>query len=316
MVNEIYDTIIIGGGVAALGAALYSGRFQMKTLVIAENIGGTIMNTNEIANYPGFEIISGMELVDKLQKQAEKYGAKIEIVRVEKVEKENKKKVFTVKTNDNTYIAKTVIFATGTEWRKLNVPGEKEYAGKGVHYCALCDGAFYKDKVVVVVGGNDAAAKDALLLAKYAKKVYIIYRKEEIRAEPITKSNVKNNKKIEIIKNTNVVEIRGNKFVDKVILDKAYKGSKEFPVDGVFIDIGHIPISGLAKGLGVKLDKKGEIIVDREGFTNVKGVFAAGDVIDTEFKQAITGVAEGVTAAYNAYHYIDKNNVIERYFEE
>ncbi len=309
----MYDTIIIGGGVAALGAALYSGRFQMKTLVIGENIGGTIMNTNEVANYPGFEMISGMELIDKLKKHAEQYDIEIEMAKVDKIMK--KGDCFKVSTGSKDYSAKAIILATGTEWRKLNVPGEKEYTGKGVHYCALCDGAFYKDKVVAVIGGSDSAAKDALLMTQYAKKVYIIYRKEEIRAEPITKSKVDANKKIEIIKNTNVVSIKGDKFVNKVFLDKEYDGSKEFALDGVFIDIGHIPISSLAKEIGVKLDKKGEIIIDRQGFTNVKGVFAAGDVVDTEFKQAITGVAEGVTAAYNAYHYIDSNNIIERCFE-
>ncbi|MCK5282192.1 MAG: FAD-dependent oxidoreductase [Nanoarchaeota archaeon] len=301
---DIYDTIIIGGGVAALGAALYSGRFEMKTLLIGENIGGTIVNTNEVANYPGFEMISGIDLVDKLQKHAQQYNIEIINAKVEKVEKN--KQNFNVLTKDKEFNSRTIILATGTGWRKLNISGEKEYTGKGVHYCALCDGAFYKNKVVAVIGGSDSAARDALLLAEYAKKVYIIYRKKEIRAEPITKTKVKKNEKIEIINNTNVVEIKGDKFVNKIILDKEYSGSKEFSLDAVFIDIGHIPISDLAKDLRINLNEKNEIMVDRNGFTNVEGIFAAGDVIDTDFKQAITGVAEGVTSAYNAYNYIQK----------
>ncbi|MBD3164662.1 thioredoxin-disulfide reductase [Candidatus Woesearchaeota archaeon] len=307
---EMYDTIIIGAGVAGLGAAIYSGRFEMKTLLISENIGGTIMNTNEVANYPGFNLISGIDLVDKLQNHVKDYKVDIENKKVDKVEKTPS--IFKVKAQDKTFESKTVIFATGTEWRKLNVPGEKEFSGKGVHYCALCDGSFYKDKAVAVVGGSDSAAKDALLLTQYAKKVYIIYRKEKIRAEPITKAKVDGNEKIEVINNTNVTEIRGEKFVNKLILDNEYNNSKEFPIDAVFIDIGHIPISDLAKGTGVELDEKGEVKLDRRGFTNIEGAFAAGDVTNTRFKQAITGVAEGVTAAYNAYNHVDKGNVIDR----
>ncbi|MBR9700178.1 FAD-dependent oxidoreductase [Candidatus Woesearchaeota archaeon] len=305
--TELWDTIIIGAGVSAYGAAMYAGRFEIKTLMIGELPGGTIVNTDDVANYPGFKMITGMDLADKLREHAEEYNITQKNGRVVKVEKTGD--CFTVSTNDESFKGKTVIFATGTEWRKLGVPGEKEFTGKGVHYCALCDGAFYKEKVAALVGGSDSAAKDALLLAKYAKKVYIIYRKENIRAEPINKRRVEQSDKIEVIPNTNVLEIKGDKFVNKVILDKEYNGSTEFPIEGLFIDIGHIALSGLAKDLGVALNKKGEIIVDRHGFTNMEGVFAAGDVIDTDFKQAITGVAEGVTAAFNVYNYVEKADV-------
>lgn len=307
MPDILYDTIIIGGGVAALGAAIYCGRFEMKTLLIGEKLGGNIINTNEIANYPGFEMISGVELVEKLQKQAESYNAEITSGKVQKVKKNAK--CFSVLTSDAEFRAKTVIFATGTDWRKLSVPGEKEFSGKGVHYCALCDGAFYKDKIVAVVGGSDSAAKDALLLTQYAKKVYIIYRKEDIRAEAITCSRVGECRNIEILPDTNVLEIKGDKFVNKIILDKPYKGSKEFRVDGLFIDIGHIPMSDLAKETGLKLNEKSEVIIDRYGNTNISGIFAAGDVTDNAFKQVITGVAQGSVAAYNAYHYIKKTPI-------
>lgn len=309
MIKEKYDTVIIGGGVAGFGAAIYAGRFQIKTALIGEKMGGTIILTNDIANYPGFKQITGMDLADKLEDHVKDYDVELIQKKVTEIKKckEGCFKVFTGKGHLHT---KTIIFATGTIWRKLNVPGEKEFTSKGVHYCALCDGAMYKDKIICVVGGSDSAAKEALLLAGYGKKVYIIYRKEKIRAEPINLKRVEENKKIEIINNTNVTEIKGDKFVNGIVLDKPYKGSKEFKLDALFVEIGHIPISDLASSIGVKLNEKKEIIIDREGSTNLKGVYAAGDVASNKFKQAITGVAEGVTAAYSAYHYVNENEVI------
>ncbi len=297
-----YDTIIIGGGISALGAAVYCGRFQLKTLVLGEKVGGTIILTDDIANYPGFKKISGMDLFEKIKDHAKDYNIEIVEKKAEKVEKY--KTYFKVSTNEKTYETKTIIFATGTEWRKLNVPGEKEFTNKGVHYCGLCDGPLYKNKIIAVVGGSDSAAKEALLLSKYGKKVYIIYRKQKIRAEPINLKRVETNKKIEIINNTNIKEIKGDKFVNKIILDKPYKGSKELNLDALFIEIGHIPISDLAKSINVKTNEKNEIIIDKDSKTNINGVYAAGDVTNSRFKQAITGVAEGVIAAYNVYQYI------------
>lgn len=298
-----YDTIIIGGGISALGAAIYCGRFQLKTLVIGEKSGGTIILTDDIANYPGFKKITGMELFDKVKDHAKDYDIEIKEQKVGKVEQcENS---FKVSTKDETFETKTIIFATGTEWRRLNVPGEKEFANKGVHYCALCDGALYKDKIIGMVGGSDSAAKESLLLAQYAKKVYIIYRREKIRAEPINLKKVEGNPKIEIINNTNVIEVKGDKFVNGVVFDKPYNDSTEFKLDALFVEIGHIPISDLAKQIDVETNKKGEIVVDKNtSATNVKGVYACGDVVNSEFKQAITGVAEGVIAAYNVYQYV------------
>lgn len=303
--HKKYDVVIIGAGVSGFAAAMYAGRFQMKTLVIGDTPGGTIILTDTVENYPGFKKLTGMELAEKIKEHALEYEVELVEGKATKVER-CKEKCFTVSTAEKSYHTKTILFATGTEWKKLNVPGEKEFANKGVHYCALCDGFFYKDKVIGVVGGSDSAAKEALLLAQYGKKVYIIYRGEKIRPEPINKKRVEENPRIEVIKNTNIVEIRGNDRVEKVVFDKPYRGKKEFPLDAVFIEIGHIPLSKLALGIGVKTNKKGEIIIDREAKTNVPGVFAAGDVVDTRFKQAITGVAEGVTAVYSAYQYIGK----------
>src|SRR3989338_3893054 len=189
MAEEMYDLIIIGGGVAAFGAAIYSGRFQLKTALVGEKIGGTIILTNDIANYPGFKQITGMDLADKLEDHVKDYNIEIIEKKVTKVEK-CKENCFKVFTNDKYLHTKTIILATGTEWRKLNVPGEKEFTGKGVHYCALCDGAFYKNKIVGVVGGSDSAVKEALVLAGYAKKVYIIYRGDKIRPEPVNMKRI------------------------------------------------------------------------------------------------------------------------------
>ena len=303
-----YDTIIIGGGIAALGAAIYCGRFQIKTAVIGEKLGGTIILTDDIANYPGFKKITGMDLFDKVKAHANDYGIEIMEMRVVNIKKcGNYFKVF---TKENTFETKSIILATGTEWRKLGVPGEKEYTSKGVHYCALCDGAIYKDKIIGVVGGSDSAAKEALLLSQYGKKVYIFYRKEKIRAEPINLKRVEDNKKIEVINNTNITEIKGERFVNGIVLDKPYNGSKEFKLDASFVEIGHIPISELAKQIGVKLDKKNQIITNEDSATNIKGVFAAGDVTNSKFKQAITGVSEGVIAAYNVYQYVTNEEIV------
>ena len=295
----MYDLIVVGGGIVGFAAAVYAGRFHMKTLVIGESLGGTIILTDTVENYPGFDKISGQDLFDKVKAHAEKYEIVSREEKVEKIEKSGKS--FKVHTLNKAYETKTILIATGTEWRKLGVPGEKEFTGNGVHYCALCDGFIYNDKVVGVVGGSDSAAKEALLLSEYAKKVYIIYRKEKIRAEPINAKRVDENPKIEIINNTNVTEIKGDKVVGKVILDNEYKDSKELSLDGLFIEIGHIPISQLAKDIDVKINEKREIVINRNGETNIPGVYAAGDVADHGFKQAITGVSEGVSAVYSAY---------------
>jgi len=187
-----------------------------------------------------------------------------------------------------------------------SITGEKEFTGNGVHYCALCDGYIYNDKTVAVVGGSDSAAKEALLLSEYAKKVYIIYRRENIRAEPINAERVKKNEKIEVITNANVLEIHGDKVVNKVLLDRECFGSKELALDGLFIDIGHIPMTQLVEGLGVKLNKKDEVVIDRNGKSSCDGIYAAGDVTDHIFKQAITGVAEGVSAVFSIYEMLQR----------
>lgn len=310
-----YDTIIVGAGVVGFAAGMYAGRLGLKTLIIGELRGGTITLTNVVENYPGFVSLSGPKLAELVEAHARDYDIDVLNGRVEKIiiHEENKKMHFSVFSSGKTFKAKTIIFATGTRVRKLGVRGEKELENKGVSYCALCDAPLFKNKTVGVVGGSDSAVKEALLLTEYAKKVYIIYRGERIHPEPINMNRVEKKikiGKIEIINNKNIVEIRGNKFVEAVVMDKSHNGKKELKLDGLFVAIGHIPLSDLAISIGVGVNEKGEIIINRNAETNVKGVYAAGDVVDTEFKQAITGVAEGVAAVYHAYEYINKGEFV------
>jgi thioredoxin reductase (NADPH) len=300
----IYDLAIVGGGPAGLSAALYAARFRMNFVVLAREPGGTVMNTPLMENWPGDRSVSGADLMDRMQKHAEGFGAEIRQSEVSKIAK--KDKAFTLLTDSGEIEARTVLLATGTRHRKLNVPGEEEFHGRGVSYCAVCDCAFFRDKTVAVIGGSDSAAVEALLLAEYAKKVYMIYRKEKIRAEPITVEKVEKNKKIEVITGTNVTKISGGKFVKSVTLDRPHKGSSELPLDGVFIDIGYDPESGLAAQLGAKLDAEGNIIVNQRSETSVQGLYAAGDVTSGSFKQAITAAAQGVTAVNCAYNFLEK----------
>ena len=302
----IYDTIIIGGGVTAFGAAMYAGRFTMKTLVIGETMGGTIILTDIVENYPGFKKLTGMELANNISDHAKEYGIEVENDKVTTAKKINSH-LFEVETaSGKKFKGKTIIIATGTHWKKLNVPGEAQYTNKGVHYCALCDGAFYKNKVIGVVGGGDSAIKEALLLSTYGSKVYVFARGEKIRPEPVNEVKVRKNDKITVFTKVNVKEIKGDgKKMNGVMLDSEVNGSKEFSLDALFVEIGHRPLSELAVQLGVKLNAKNEIPINRLSETNVPGVYAAGDVVDTKFKQAITGVAEGVTAAYSAYQHIE-----------
>jgi len=307
-----YDFIILGAGGSGLAGAMYAARLDLKTLVLGTShgtelpIGGVITTTDVVENYPGFIRLHGMDLAKKIEEHTRSYDL-VTIKKEKAIKVEKSKQGFIVTSAKNKYSGKTILFATGTKWRKLpeNVKGSKEFENKGISYCALCDSPLFKNKIVGVVGGSDAAAKDTLLLSKYAKKVYIIYRGEKIHPEPINLERIEKSDKIEIINNTNITEIKGDEIVKSVILDKPYKNSKELEIDGVFVAIGHIVLSDLAKTLGVKLNNKGEIIINHKtSETNIKGVFAAGDVTDKPFKQLITGVADGCTAAYSAYEFI------------
>ena len=310
---ENYDFLILGAGGSGLAGAMYAARLGLKTLVLGIShgtelpIGGVITTTNLVENYPGFAKLTGLELAKKLETHAKDY--ELVTIKNEKVTDVKKtKEGFIITTNKAEYSGKTILFATGTKWRKLpeSVKGSSKFENKGISYCALCDSPLFKNKIVAVVGGSDSAAKDALLLSEHAKKVYIIYRREQIHPEPINLKRIKKNNKIEIINNTNITEIKGNGNVTSVMLDNG----KELKLDGIFIAIGHIVLSDLAKNLGVETNKQGEIIINHKtSETNISGIFAAGDVTDKPFKQLITGVADACTAAYSAYEFINGREV-------
>lgn len=294
----MYDFIIIGGGCSGLSAAMYGTRLGLKTLTFAEMPGGLITTTHLVENWPGEKSISGPDLAMKLYEHALASGAEIKNEIIEKVEKLGDLHFKVTSSSGNEYEGKTLLIATGTKHRRLNIPGERELENKGVSFCALCDGAFYKDKIVSIVGGGDSAAKEALFLAEHAKKVYLIVRKNFLRAEPINAKRLEAQEKIEVLYEHELEEIIGNDKVEKV----KFKNGEEMAMDGVFLAIGHIAQTELAKQLDVELNDHGEIKINRRAETSVKGVFAAGDCCDTEFKQAITGSAEAVTASYYAYH--------------
>jgi len=301
--EKTYDLIVLGGGPTAIGCAIYAARFAMDVLVIGKIFGGLIATTHLVENYPGITSTSGQGLMDMFKEHMNSLSIPYITDEIRSIE--NADDHFILHSFFQKFKAKSVVIATGSERKKLGIPGEEEFAGRGVSYCATCDGPFYKDKTVCVIGGSDSAAKEALFLSQNVKKVYIIYRGEEIRAEPINKKRVEKNHKIEIIYKTNIVEIKGDNTVKSVIFDN----DTEFEVDGVFIEVGSIPNSDLAKRIGVKTNEKDEIIINRKSETNIPGIFAAGDVADAPFKQAITGVAEGVVAAYSAFDYIKEINI-------
>lgn len=309
--KNLYDVIIVGTGMAGLSAAMYSGRFNLKTLVIGELPGGIITTTHLVENYPGIPSITGVDMGMVFLEHAQKFGAEMKYARVTEITRtappsgEKKNPVFTVKAAGEEFLGKTVIISTGTEHKKMGVPGEKEFNAKGVSYCALCDAAFFKQKTVCVVGGGDSSAIEALILADQSQKVYMFVRKDMLRAEPINHKKVMESKNIEVRFRSEVAEVRGKEKVTSVVL----KSGEEIPMDGVFVAIGHIPLSGLAEKLGCALNDHKEIKINRNSETSVPGVFAAGDVADSAFKQAITGASEAVIASYFAYQYLQKNEV-------
>ncbi|MFQ5474845.1 MAG: NAD(P)/FAD-dependent oxidoreductase [Candidatus Nanoarchaeia archaeon] len=302
---EEYDYIIIGGGPGGYSSAIYAARYNLKTLVIAKERGGLITTTHLIENWPGVKSATGLELMDAVEAHVKHLNVPIVDGIVLSLEKDGD--TFIVKTRDDKYKAKAILLATGTKHRHLTVPGAEEFNGRGISYCATCDGAFFKNKVVAVIGGSDTSAKEALVLSEIAAKTYIIYRREKIRAEPINYDRVMKKVeegKIEIIYRTNITEVKGDKMVTGVTLDNEFNGSKELELQGVFGAIGLIPQTGLAKSIGVDLDERGEIKIDRDSKTNIPGVYAAGDCTDSGFKQAITAAAEGCTAANSAFQRI------------
>ncbi len=307
MPNEMYDVGIIGAGIVGLAGAIYARRMNLKTIVFGNEKGGTLAKTHVVENYPGFIRLTGTELMDKILEHAKTYEPTIIMKNVVDIKKQ--KGCFKISTKDEQFSAKILLFASGSIWRELGVPGEKEYQNKGVHYCASCDGPVYKGKkTVAVVGGGDSAVKESLLLSEFFQEVYIFAR-STFKPEPINMERMKANKKIKSFEGVEVKEIKGDKFANEIVLTKPINGSTNLKVDAVFVDIGHIPLSDLAVKLGVKVNKDKEIIITREAKTNISQIYAAGDVGDLKFKQAITGVGEAVTAIYSIYDDLQRGGI-------
>jgi thioredoxin reductase (NADPH) len=294
-----YEVIIIGSGPAGLTAAIYAARYKLKTLVLGQLHGGIASEAWEICNFPTYGRVKGFELMMKMIKQVESLGVEIKNEEVLDINDKN-----IVKTNKKEYSAKKIIIATGTERKRLGVDKEKEFLGKGISYCATCDGGFFKDKIAGVVGGSDAALTAALLLSRFAKKVYIFYRKDKFyRAEPSWIEEVEKEKKIEPIFNVNVEKLIGKEKLEKIKLDNG----EEINIDGLFIEIGSTPNSSLGDKLGLDKTEEGYILTDERMRTNKKNIFACGDVRKSPIKQIITACSDGAIAANCAYEEIQKD---------
>lgn len=302
--ENIEKTIILGAGPAGLSAALYAARAELNPLVLTGlQPGGQAALTHTIENYPGFpDGVGGSELGELFQKQAERFGARIEFDSVTGVDFSSRPLI--VKTYSKEIKAETVIISTGASPVKLNVPGEDELVGKGVSYCATCDGWFFKEKKVIVVGGGDSALEEGLFLTRYASEVTIVHRRDEFRAGAILQKRMRDNPKIKLVLDSVVKEIRGTGKVESVLISNVKTGKETVQgVDGVFIFIGHSPNNDLYKGQ-LEMDERGFIIVDDKMHTSVAGVFAAGEAADSDFKQVVTSAGMGAAAAIEAGRFL------------
>lgn len=305
MADKTFDIIILGGGPAGLSAAIYAARSAAKTAIIdISMLGGQPSNYLELENYPGFAKIGGYDLMEKFEEHADMFGIqKFPMEEIQSVDLTSDIK--TVTTLNGEFKAKSIIIATGAQSKKLGVEGEKEFVGRGVSYCAVCDGAFYKDKVVAVVGGGNAAVEEACYLTKFASKVYLIHRRDELRADKIVQERAFKNEKLEFIYDTLVNKINGENLVKSATIENVKTHEiKDLAIDGIFPYIGFEPNADLFTGQ-IKQDKNGFIIVDEAMQTSVKGVYAIGDVRVTPLRQVITAAADGAVAAVYAGRYIE-----------
>ena len=308
--GEVYDVVIIGGGPAGLTAGLYASRARLNTLLLEAMIpGGQMMTTDIIENYPGFSQITGAELSAIVDEQAKGFGLTVETGEVTGLEVVGGQELV-AKTAEKEYRAKAIIICTGTEYRKLGIPGEAEFTGRGVSYCATCDGAFFKDSTIVVVGGGDSALTEALFLTKFAKEVTIIHRRDALRATKIYQERAFANPKIDFLWSSVVEEIKGDKTVESVLVKNVTSGEmREVPTEGVFMFIGITPKTAFLKGL-VEMDENGYILANAENLqTSVKGVFAAGDVRKKLLRQVATAVGDGATAAFAVEKYLEERGI-------
>lgn len=303
--DKIYDVIIVGAGPAGLTAAVYASRGNLDTLMIERGIpGGQMANTEDIENYPGFEHILGPDLSTKMFDHAQKFGAKYQYGDIKEIRDGEQYKTLLV--GEEEYKARTVIITTGAEYKKLGVPGEEELTGRGVSYCAVCDGAFFKDKEIVVIGGGDSAVEEGVYLTRFASKVTIIHRRDELRAQKILQQRAFDNEKIEFLWNTVCTEmVEEDGKLGKLMLEDTQTGEKsEFATAGVFVYIGLLPLNDPVLNLGITNDE-GYIVTNEEMETTIPGIFAAGDIRDKMLRQIITATGDGSIAAQAAQKYIE-----------
>lgn len=313
--QDIYDVIIVGAGSAGMAAGIYSVRFGLKTIVLGKVVGGLLNESHNVENYPGYASIPGLDLMMKFKEHCDHIGVPIKEEWVTSAQSlpgdDSTGTLYRIIAEDDSgakreYTGRTIIFAMGTKHRKLGAKNEEKLSGRGVSYCATCDAAFYKNVPVAIVGGGDSAAQAGDLVAQFASHVYMLVRKDQMRAEPINIKRLEQNPKVTIIYNTEALEAIGDKALTGIKLSTLYNGSDILPVEGMFVEIGHDIQSELAAQLGVALNDHKEIKIDSESRTNLPGVYAAGDVADRPYKQAITGVAEGVVAAFGAYSLVKR----------
>ena len=299
------DLVIVGGGPAGLTAGIYGARAALDVVLLERAaMGGLVISTDSIENYPGFvEVVSGFELMERMEKQARGFGLEIEYADVTEIKRSEEKLIIT--TSNGVIRAGALIIATGAEPIRLDVEGEAEMTGRGVSYCATCDGPFFQDKRVAVVGGGDAAVEEAIALTKFAEKVYVIHRRDQLRATKVIQKKAFANDRIEFVWNSRIHNITGTDFVDGVVVRKV-SGDEEtlLPVDGVFVYVGYGPVSAVVKDL-VQIDEKGFIITDEDMATSCPGIFAAGDVRQKNLRQVVTAVADGAIAAVAAQKYLE-----------
>jgi len=304
--EKIYDVIIIGAGPAGMTAAVYTSRGSLSTLMLERGIpGGQMANTEEIENYPGFESILGPDLSTKMMDHAKRFGAEYAYGDVNEIIDGEEYK--TIISGKKQYKARSIIISTGAEYRKMGIPGEKELQGRGVSYCAVCDGAFFKDKELVVIGGGDSAVEEGTYLTRFAKKVTIIHRRDELRAQKILQDRAFANEKIDFIWNSTVKQVNGeNNKISSVTLVSTVDGSEsEFKTEGMFIYIGMDPLTAPFKNLGI-LDEHGYIVTNEEMETAIPGIYAAGDVRQKTLRQVVTATGDGSIAAQNCQKYVEE----------
>ena len=309
MENKQYDIIIIGGGPAGLTAGIYSSRAKLKTLIVdTGTIGGQMILTFEIANYPGVENTTGFQLAKTMKNQAKSFGCDIlSNVRLTDVEFKGKTKSVTINDKDR-YSAKAIIWATGGRSRMLNVPGEKKFKGRGISYCATCDGDFFQDKEIIVVGGGNSALEEAVALTKYASKVTIVHEFDHFQAFEHAVQEAKNNHRIDFIMESHVAEFLGDASLEKVRIKNLRTGNiTEMSIDGAFIFVGYEANNDFLKDKDIKLNDWNEVVVNSNYETSEEGVFAAGDALAKRYRQITTAVADGTIAALNAMEYINRN---------